>query len=119
MFLRAGSSVLPIDLPLVEESPRQSNRQFFTASVHGCLISAFSFASAAAISSQDGARQACHGAPAKITSPSALHLATFRYAPMPPKVSSSCRVPTSQSLTVSLPPNEEEINLRPSAEKPR
>jgi hypothetical protein len=92
---------------------------YFASRSHGCLIPVFSFASAAAISSQDDARQACHGAPTKIKSPSALHLATFRYAPMPPKVSSYCRVPTSQSLTVSLPPNEEEISRRPSAEKAR
>src|SRR5262249_1843735 len=56
------------------------------ACVYGCLISVFpcppksdeggSFASAAAISSQDGALQACHGGPARITLPSALHLGT-------------------------------------------
>lgn len=41
----------------------------------GCRFSSRSFASAAAISSQDGARHACHGGPARITFPSALHRA--------------------------------------------
>ena len=91
---------------------RASSRLGFMAA----CISVFSFASAAAISSQDGARQACHGAPARITSPSALHLAASRSEPVPPKVSSSCRVPTSQSLTASRPPDAE-INRRPSGEK--
>ena len=67
----------------------------------------------AAISSHDGARQACHGVPARITSPSALHRAVPRLEPVPLKVSSSCRVPTSQTLTVSRPPDAE-INRRPS-----
>src|SRR5260370_41343847 len=40
--------------------------------VHRPLICGFSFASAAAISSQDGARQACQGTPARIALPSAL-----------------------------------------------
>jgi len=57
------------------------------ARAHGCLISVFSSASAAAISAQDGARQACHGAPVRITSPSALHRAAATDEPAPPKVS--------------------------------
>ena len=32
-------------------------QKFFVVWIHGCLLSAFSFASAAAISSQEGARQ--------------------------------------------------------------
>jgi hypothetical protein len=41
-------------------------QSFFVALVHGydCLGSAFLFASAEAIYSQDGARQACQGLPA-------------------------------------------------------
>ena len=53
------------------------------ARVQGCLISAFSFASAAAISSQDGARQAWHGVPARIMSSSALHRAAAQSEPVP------------------------------------
>src|SRR6266850_360473 len=95
-------------------------REFFAVGVHGCLLSAFpdppksdedgSFTSAAAISSQDGARQACHGRPTRITSPSALHRAASRTEPVPAKVSNSCRVPTSQSLTASRPPTDVELN---------
>src|SRR5262245_20098521 len=74
--------------------------QILGSQVHGFLLSVFSFASAAAISSQDGALQACHGGPARITLPSALHLGTpYRAESAPAKVSSSWRVPTSQSLT--------------------
>jgi hypothetical protein len=40
------------------QHPRK--QQFCPARVQGCLSSAYSFASAAAISSQDGARQAFH-----------------------------------------------------------
>ena len=36
---------------------RQLEQGFFAVRVHGCLLSVFSFVSAAAISSQDGARQ--------------------------------------------------------------
>ena len=69
--------------------------------IHGREASLVSFASAAAISSQDGARQNCHGGPARITSPSAVHRAMRSTEPVPAKVSSSCRVPTSQSLIAS------------------
>jgi hypothetical protein len=49
-------------------------------------------ASAEAISSQEGARQTCHGAPARIASPSELQPAPSKSEPAPLKVSSSCRV---------------------------
>jgi len=53
---------------------RQLEQEFF-AVWSWLLVLRLLFASAAAISSHDGARQACHGVPAIITSPSALHLA--------------------------------------------
>jgi len=76
------------------------------------FVCCFAFASASAISSQDGARHACHGGPARITSPSALHLAVPGLEPAPLKVSSSCLVPTSRTLTASRPPDVE-ISRRP------
>src|SRR5260221_14065074 len=44
----------------VQKQPNQTGsvtRGFFARGVHGCLLSVFSFASAAAISSHDGSRQ--------------------------------------------------------------
>src|SRR5690349_21602025 len=110
---RPQGEVWQLSCHLAETPPRLRRQQgFYAIRVHFDVVSALpcplkpdeggSFASAAAISCQDGARQACHaapkGEPVRITSPSALHLASARSEPAPANVSNCWWVLTSHRM---------------------
>ena len=78
---------------------RQLEQQFFAGQVHGSLLSAFSFASAALISAHDGARQTLRNPSpliVPIVLPSGENWVDQKMEPSALNVNTSCQLATSQ-----------------------